>query len=76
MQWADSTYIEDQDMVEAAPHLDGQYAAFGRVFEGLEEAVRISELPTDWNDKPKKPVVIKSIRADTQGVDYPAPAKE
>jgi len=63
-------------MVEAAPHLDGQYAAFGRVFEGLEEAVRISELPTDWNDKPKKPVVIKSIRADTQGVDYPAPAKE
>lgn len=62
-------------MVAPAPHLDGQYAAFGQVFEGEEEAVRISEVATDWNDKPKTPVVIKSIRVDTQGVDYPAPKK-
>ena len=60
-------------MVAPAPHLDGQYAAFGKVFEGEEEAIRISEQPTDYNDKPKTPVVIKSIRVDTQGVDYPAP---
>lgn len=62
-------------MVDAAPHLDGDYAAFGRVTEGAEEAVRISQLPTDYNDKPKTPVVIKSIRVDTQGVSYPVPRK-
>lgn len=63
-------------MVDAAPHLDGQYAAFGQVFEGEDEAVRISEAATDYNDKPKKPVVITSIRVDTQGEDYPAPEKK
>ena len=62
-------------MVAPAPHLDGQYAAFGQVFEGEGEAVRISEVTTDWNDKPRTPVVIKSIRVDTQGVEYPAPEK-
>jgi peptidyl-prolyl cis-trans isomerase B (cyclophilin B) len=62
-------------MVAPAPHLDGQYAAFGKVYEGEEEAIRISEVATDWNDKPKQPVVIKSIRVDTQGVEYPAPKK-
>ena len=62
-------------MVAPAPHLDGQYAAFGKVFEGEEEAIRISEVPTDWNDKPKTPVVIQSIRVDCQGVEYPEPAK-
>ena len=62
-------------MVERAPHLDGQYAAFGQVTGNVEEAIRISEVPTDWNDKPKTPVVIQSIRVDTQGVDYPEPEK-
>jgi peptidyl-prolyl cis-trans isomerase B (cyclophilin B) len=62
-------------MVAPAPHLDGQYAAFGRVYEGTEEAIRISEVPTDWNDRPKKPVKIKSIRVDTQGENYPEPEK-
>lgn len=63
-------------MVDAAPHLDGQYAAFGQVFEGEEEAIRISGVKTDFNDKPKAPVVIKSIRVDTRGVDYPDPQKK
>ena len=62
-------------MVAPAPHLDGQYAAFGQVTDGVEEAIRISEVPTDCNDKPKTPVVIQSIRVDTQGVDYPEPKK-
>ena len=62
-------------MVAPAPHLDGQYAAFGQVTGNVEEAIRISEVPTDWNDKPKTPVVIQSIRVDTQGVDYPEPEK-
>lgn len=63
-------------MVDAAPHLDGQYAAFGQLFEGEEEAIRISECKTDFNDKPKTPVVIKSIRVDTQSVEYPEPQKK
>lgn len=62
-------------MVDAAPHLDGNYAAFGKVYEGVEEAVRISEVPTDRNDKPKTPVVMKSVRVDTQGVTYAEPRK-
>ena len=62
-------------MVAPAPHLDGQYAAFGQITGGVEEAIRISEVPTDYNDKPKTPVVIQSIRVDTQGVEYPAPQK-
>ena len=62
-------------MHKDAPHLDGQYAAFGQVTGNVEEAIRISEVPTDWNDKPKTPVVIQSIRVDTQGVDYPEPEK-
>ena len=63
-------------MVDDAPHLDGQYAAFGRVTEGVEEAIRISQVKTDFNDKPKTPEVIKSIRVDTQGAEYPAPQKK
>ena len=63
-------------MVDDAPHLDGQYAAFGQVTEGVEEAIRISQVKTDFNDKPKTPEVIKSIRVDTQGVEYPAPQKK
>ena len=62
-------------MHETSPHLDGQYAAFGQVTDGVEEAIRISEVLTDRNDKPTTPVVIKSIRVDTQGVDYPEPKK-
>jgi len=62
-------------MVAPAPHLDGDYAAFGQIFDGEDEAVRISEVATDYNDRPKKPVVIKTIRVDTQGVTYPAPVK-
>ncbi len=42
-------------MVAPAPHLDGQYAAFGQVTGNVEEAIRISEVPTDRNDKPKPP---------------------
>lgn len=61
-------------MVAPAPHLDGQYAAFGRILEGVETAIDISRVVRDMrNDKPKTPVVIESITVDTQGVDYPEP---
>ena len=61
-------------MVAPAPHLDGQYAAFGQVTEGADIAIDISRVPRNMmNDKPKKDVVIASIRVDTQGVEYPEP---
>ena len=63
-------------MVADAGHLDGEYAAFGKVTEGAEEAIAISRVQRNmWDDKPKKPVVIQSIRVDTQGVEYPEPEK-
>ena len=48
-------------MHKDAPHLDGQYAAFGKVVEGMEAVDEIAECETDFNDKPLKPVVIKRI---------------
>ena len=61
-------------MVAPAPHLDGQYAAFGQITEGTDVAVDISRVQRNMmNDKPKKPVVMQSVRVDTQGVEYPAP---
>ena len=47
--------------VEAAPHLDGQYAAFGKLVEGLDVARMIVSVPTDWNDKPRTPQVMKTV---------------
>ena len=61
-------------MVAPAPHLDGQYAAFGKITEGQDVAIDISRVQRNMmNDMPKKPVVMASVRVDTQGVDYPAP---
>ena len=61
-------------MVAPASHLDGQYAAFGKVTENEQVAIDISRVPRNMmNDKPKKDVVIASIRVDTQGVEYPEP---
>ncbi|MDO5435371.1 MAG: peptidylprolyl isomerase [Clostridia bacterium] len=58
-------------MTSDSPHLDGQYAAFGKVLEGMENAEKIVNTPRDRNDKPVTPQVIKSIRVDTFGVVYP-----
>ena len=61
-------------MVAPAPHLDNQYAAFGQVTEGADIAIDISRVPRSMmNDRPNKPVVIKSIRVDTLGEEYPEP---
>ena len=48
-------------MHEDAPHLDGQYAAFGKVVEGIEVVDEIAEVATDYNDKPLQPVVMKKV---------------
>ena len=63
-------------MHEDAPHLDGQYAAFGKVIEGIEEVDKICSVRTDYNDKPRIPQVMKKVAVDTLGVDYPEPVKE
>lgn len=62
-------------MVEKAPHLDGDYAGFGKIIEGLDTADAIVSVDTDRNDKPLKPQQIKTVTVDTFGVDYPAPEK-
>ena len=62
-------------MVEKAPHLDGQYASFGMVIEGMEEADRIVSVPTGWGDKPKTAQRMKKVTVETFGVEYPEPEK-
>ena len=58
-------------MVADAPHLDGAYAAFGRVLSGMEAADEIVAQKRDAADRPRAPQAIRSIRVDTQGVEYP-----
>ena len=62
-------------MVEKAPHLDGSYAAFGKVFDGMEVADAIVNSKTDWNDRPRQDQRMKSVTVDTFGVEYPEPEK-
>ena len=60
-------------MHKTSPHLDGQYAAFGKVTEGLEVVDKIANTPTDYNDRPYETQKIATITVDTLGVDYPEP---
>lgn len=60
-------------MVDDAPHLDGQYAAFGKVIEGIEEAERIVQVKRDYSDKPYEDQTMVTVTVDTFGVDYPEP---
>ena len=62
-------------MAEEAPHLNGQYAAFGKVTEGLDIVKTINSVKTNSNDKPLTDVIIEEIRVDTKGIDYSEPVK-
>ena len=63
-------------MHKDAPHLDGQYAAFGMVIDGMDVVDEIASQPRNMlTNKPKKPQVMKSVTVDTQGVEYPEPEK-
>ena len=62
-------------MHKTSPHLDGDYAAFGKVTEGLENVNKIAECKTDWSDRPVEEQRIKTVTVDTFGVDYPEPEK-
>ncbi len=56
-----------------APNLDGQYAAFGKLIEGEDVLDSIASVDTDWNDRPRKPQVMKTVTVETFGVDYDEP---
>lgn len=62
-------------MHKDSPHLDGQYAAFGKVVEGLDVVDKFATVDTDYSDRPFTPVVIEKVTVDTMGVDYPEPEK-
>lgn len=62
-------------MAEDAPHLDGDYAAFGKVISGIEEVDKIVSVKRDYSDKPYEDQRIKKITVDTFGKDYPEPEK-
>ena len=56
-----------------SPHLDGQYAAFGKLIDGEDVLDNIALTKTGWGDKPVQPQVMKTVTVETFGVDYPAP---
>ncbi len=60
-------------MHQDAPHLDGEYAAFGKVIEGMAVVNKIAEMPTDYSDRPIHDQVMEMVTVDTFGVDYPEP---
>lgn len=62
-------------MHQTSPHLDGEYAAFGKVIEGMEVVNSIAETATDYRDRPLEPQVMKSVTVDTFGTEYPEPEK-
>lgn len=57
------------------PHLDGQYAAFGKVVEGMDVVNRITEINTDYSDRPLENQVMQTVTVDTFGAEYPEPEK-
>ncbi|MBQ1192677.1 MAG: peptidylprolyl isomerase [Lachnospiraceae bacterium] len=62
-------------MHKNSPHLDGQYAAFGKVTEGMENVNKIAECMTDYSDRPVEVQKMKSVTVETFGVTYPEPEK-
>ncbi|MBQ3235605.1 MAG: peptidylprolyl isomerase [Clostridia bacterium] len=62
-------------MHEDSPHLDGQYASFGKVIEGIENVDKIAETATDWHDRPYEDQIMKEVTVETFGVSYAEPIK-
>ena len=72
-EFAQNRFKNDLAMVEKAPHLDGAYAAFGKVIEGMEVADGIVSAKRDYNDKPLEDQRMKAVTVETFGVEYPEP---
>lgn len=72
-QMPDSAGSQFFIMHKDAPHLDGAYASFGKVTEGMDVVNQLAEVDTDYRDMPLKPVVMEKVTVDTFGVDYPEP---
>ena len=62
-------------MHENSPHLDGQYASFGKVIEGIDNVDKIADTRTDFQDRPRTPQVMKKVTVETFGVEYAEPEK-
>ena len=62
-------------MHKNSPHLDGAYAAFGKLVEGLEVVDKIAQVGTDWSDRPMVPQIIDTMTDETFGETYPEPEK-
>ncbi len=62
-------------MHKDAPHLDGSYAAFGKITEGMDVVDKIANTPTDYSDKPYETQKMKTVTVETFGVEYPEPEK-
>ena len=62
-------------MHQNAPHLDGDYAAFGKLIEGEDILDKIAGVDTDYSDRPRKPQVMKTVTVETFGEEYPEPEK-
>ena len=62
-------------MHEKSPHLDGAYAAFGKITEGMDIVNKIAETATDYSDRPLEEQKMKKVTVDTMGVEYPAPER-
>ncbi|MCI9173585.1 MAG: peptidylprolyl isomerase [Lachnospiraceae bacterium] len=62
-------------MHKDSPHLDGAYAAFGKITEGMDIVDRIAETATDYQDRPMEPQVLKTVTVETFGETYPEPEK-
>lgn len=62
-------------MHQTSPHLDGAYAAFGKVVEGLENVNKIAETATDYSDRPLEPQIMKKVSVELFGEEYPEPEK-
>lgn len=62
-------------MHKNSPHLNGSYAAFGKIITGMDVVNKIADTPTDYNDRPLEDQRMKKVTVDTKGQDYPEPER-